>query len=220
MHPRLTQVPPRRPGSTSATRAPSCAARCATARPPLPPPIAMRSYCRSMFPPRRVAAYYSAWQPGAAGRAGAALAARTACAPPLRVRPDPPTATSVLSHEPDRSESIARDARATAVFRDPRRGCRARHRRRARAQPRRAERRHRRRRRAQRVGRDPAARGAAPSAGARLVAGEPSQRRDEQRRAARRVQRLFAEAVRLSHRPGPERRPVSRLCRDRRRIHR
>ena len=37
--PTLTQVPPRRAASTTATRAPYCAARRAEAMPPLPPPI-------------------------------------------------------------------------------------------------------------------------------------------------------------------------------------
>ena len=41
--PTLTQVPPSRPGSSSATRAPYSAARCAAASPPLPPPSTIRS---------------------------------------------------------------------------------------------------------------------------------------------------------------------------------
>ncbi len=46
--PTLTQVPPRRPDSTSAVRAPYSAARCAAASPPLPPPITTRSNRSSM----------------------------------------------------------------------------------------------------------------------------------------------------------------------------
>src|SRR5258708_11716739 len=42
-HPTFTQVPPRRCGSTTADLAPNSAARCAQARPPLPPPMLMRS---------------------------------------------------------------------------------------------------------------------------------------------------------------------------------
>src|ERR1700738_23321 len=41
--PTLTQVPPSAPDSTIATLAPYSAARCAAARPPLPPPITTKS---------------------------------------------------------------------------------------------------------------------------------------------------------------------------------
>src|ERR1700733_8553090 len=41
--PTLTQVPPSRPDSITALLAPYSAARCAQARPPLPPPMLMRS---------------------------------------------------------------------------------------------------------------------------------------------------------------------------------
>ena len=43
--PTFTHVPPSGPDSTSATRAPYSAARCAAASPPLPPPITTKSYC-------------------------------------------------------------------------------------------------------------------------------------------------------------------------------
>src|ERR1700744_5014856 len=42
-HPTFTQVPPRRCGSMTAALAPYSAARCAQARPPLPPPMLIRS---------------------------------------------------------------------------------------------------------------------------------------------------------------------------------
>jgi hypothetical protein len=42
-HPTLTQVPPRRASSMTATRAPYSAARRAPAMPPLPPPMTIRS---------------------------------------------------------------------------------------------------------------------------------------------------------------------------------
>ncbi len=41
--PTFTQVPPRRCDSITAVLAPYSAARCAQARPPLPPPMLMRS---------------------------------------------------------------------------------------------------------------------------------------------------------------------------------
>ncbi len=41
--PTFTQVPPSRPDSMTAVLAPYSAARCAQARPPLPPPMLMRS---------------------------------------------------------------------------------------------------------------------------------------------------------------------------------
>jgi hypothetical protein len=41
--PTFTQVPPKRPDSITALLAPYSAARCAQARPPLPPPMLMRS---------------------------------------------------------------------------------------------------------------------------------------------------------------------------------
>ena len=41
--PTFTQVPPRRPDSITAAFAPYSAARCAQARPPLPPPMLIRS---------------------------------------------------------------------------------------------------------------------------------------------------------------------------------
>src|SRR4029077_2280150 len=49
--PTFTHVPPSGPDSTRATRAPYSAARCAAARPPLPPPITTKSYC-SLIDPR------------------------------------------------------------------------------------------------------------------------------------------------------------------------
>ena len=42
-HPTFTQVPPKRCDSMTAALAPYSAARCAQARPPLPPPMTMRS---------------------------------------------------------------------------------------------------------------------------------------------------------------------------------
>src|SRR5580704_9026310 len=45
--PTFTQVPPRRWGSITAALAPYSAARCAQARPPLPPPTLMRSNAKS-----------------------------------------------------------------------------------------------------------------------------------------------------------------------------
>ncbi len=45
--PTFTHVPPSRPGSNSATRAPYSAARCAVASPPLPPPITIKSNLRT-----------------------------------------------------------------------------------------------------------------------------------------------------------------------------
>src|SRR5690606_7401194 len=48
--PALTQVPPRSPGSSSATRAPCSAARNAPASPPDPPPTTIRSKSPSIPP--------------------------------------------------------------------------------------------------------------------------------------------------------------------------
>ena len=68
------------------------------------------------------------------------------------------------------------------------------------------------RRRARRLGRDRGTdRAHAPPAGARLVAGRPPEWRDEQRRAARGVQRLPAAAHRVPHRARAERRAVRGL---------
>src|ERR1700680_4350035 len=44
-HPTFTQVPPKRCDSMTAVFAPYSAARCAQARPPLPPPTLIRSKC-------------------------------------------------------------------------------------------------------------------------------------------------------------------------------
>src|SRR5512145_339058 len=45
MHPQLTQTPPGRSRSTTATRIPSCAPRIAATYPPGPAPITTRSNC-------------------------------------------------------------------------------------------------------------------------------------------------------------------------------
>jgi hypothetical protein len=48
--PTLTHVPPSAPDSMMTTRAPYSAARWAAARPPLPAPMTIRSYCPSIKP--------------------------------------------------------------------------------------------------------------------------------------------------------------------------
>ena len=69
--PTLTQVPPRRPDSASATRAPYSAARRAVATPPLPPPITTRSNFSDMTSPLLPGMLYEV-----AGRALPAAAVR------------------------------------------------------------------------------------------------------------------------------------------------